>query len=105
MVEDKKEKKPSAGSYKKLGVLNEVLKNKIILVVDDDVRNISSLTKALEMFQVQVITAVDGKETLTQLKVNRQIDLVLMDMMMPEMDGYEAMKQIRKIQNTKVYPL
>jgi hypothetical protein len=79
-----------------LGALNEVLAAKKILVVDDDVRNIFSLTKALEMHDMNVITAVDGKEALKQLDENPDTSVVLMDIMMPEMDGYEAMQQIRK---------
>ncbi|HET7897497.1 MAG TPA: response regulator, partial [Flavisolibacter sp.] len=59
-------------------------------------RNIFSLTKALEIHGVNVIAAMDGKEALKKLEENENIDAVLMDIMMPEMDGYEAMQQIRK---------
>jgi CheY-like chemotaxis protein len=68
------------------------------LIVDDDVRNIFSLSKALETYKINVITAVDGKEALQRMHENSEIDLVLLDMMMPEMDGYETAKRIR--QNT-----
>ena len=67
-----------------------------MLIADDDVRNIFSLTKALENFKMQVTSAIDGKEALKQLKENPDIDIVLMDMMMPEMDGYETIKRIRE---------
>ncbi len=79
-----------------LGALTDVLKGKKVLVADDDVRNIFSMTKALEKFQVQVIAAMDGKEALEVLASGEPIDIVLMDMMMPEMDGYETIKNIRR---------
>jgi CheY-like chemotaxis protein len=81
---------------KVLGSLTEVLSGKKILITDDDVRNIFSLTKALEKYKVDVVLAMDGKQALERLKENPDIDVVLMDMMMPEMDGYETIKQIRK---------
>jgi len=79
-----------------LGALTDVLKGKKVLVADDDVRNIFSITKALEKFQVKVIPAMDGKEALEVLTSGEPIDIVLMDMMMPEMDGYETIKNIRQ---------
>ena len=82
-------------TYQQLGALDEVLRNKKILITDDDVRNIFSLTKALEKHQMNVFTAIDGKEALRTLEENPDIDVVLMDIMMPEMDGYETMKRIR----------
>ncbi|EEI93146.1 response regulator receiver domain protein [Sphingobacterium spiritivorum ATCC 33300] len=80
----------------KLGSLNEVLSNKKVLIADDDVRNIFSLSKALEKYQMKVISAIDGKEAIQQLKNNPDISIVLMDMMMPEMDGYETIRLIRQ---------
>lgn len=89
-------KKDGAGQKaKKLGRLSDVLKGKTVLVVDDDVRNIFSLTKSLEGHGVNVVSAVDGKDALVQLKEVANVDLVLMDMMMPEMDGYESTRHIR----------
>ncbi len=72
------------------------LKDKRILVVDDDMRNIYALSTVLENEGVEVLTAADGKESLEVLTNNNGIDLVLMDIMMLEMDGYEAMKRIRQ---------
>jgi signal transduction histidine kinase/DNA-binding response OmpR family regulator/CHASE3 domain sensor protein len=83
--------------YKRMGDLEEVLKGKTILVVDDDVRNIFSLTKSLEKYDMKVVSAIDGKEALNQLEANNNVNLVLMDMMMPEMDGYESTRRIRKM--------
>jgi signal transduction histidine kinase/DNA-binding response OmpR family regulator/CHASE3 domain sensor protein len=88
-----------------LGSLSEVLKNKKVLVADDDVRNIFSLTKALEKHQMKVIAAMDGKETLALLKENKDTHIVLMDMMMPEMDGYETIATIRQNPLWKKLPI
>lgn len=76
-------------------VANASLHQKKILLVDDDMRNVFALSAVLEANQMQVAIASDGKESLEQLKMHNDIDLVLMDIMMPEMDGYEAMKRIR----------
>ena len=88
-----------------LGGLYEVLNNKTVLIADDDVRNIFSLTKALEQHKMKVLAATDGKEALQVLKDNPDVDIVLMDMMMPEMDGYESTKEIRKINAFKHLPV
>ncbi len=79
----------------KLGSLNEVLKDKTVLVADDDVRNIFSLTKTLEQYQMNVVSTIDGKEALMQLEAHPETSIILMDMMMPEMDGYETIQRIR----------
>jgi signal transduction histidine kinase/DNA-binding response OmpR family regulator len=92
------EEKGAAASSKpsnNLGVLQEVLKDKTVLIADDDIRNIYSLTKALETYNMKVVSAVDGKDALKQLQENPEVDIVLMDMMMPEMDGYESTKRIK----------
>jgi len=64
-------------------------------VADDDVRNIFALTSVLEQKGAQVEVARNGREALEQLQLAGDIDLVLMDIMMPEMDGYEAIQKIR----------
>ncbi|HTM66263.1 MAG TPA: response regulator [Flavipsychrobacter sp.] len=89
----------------KLGTMNEVLKGKTVLVTDDDVRNIFSLTRALEASQMNVLSATDGKEALKVLEQHPEVDVVLMDIMMPEMDGYETMKQVRKKPQYKNLPV
>jgi CheY-like chemotaxis protein len=66
-----------------------------VLVVDDDLRNIFAVTSALEGYDVVVEHAENGKDGLEMLQTNRDIDAVLMDIMMPEMDGYEVMRRIR----------
>jgi CheY-like chemotaxis protein len=85
--------------------LNNVLKDKTVLVVDDDVRNIYSLTKALEVLQMKVVTAIDGNEALKALEANPQVDIVLLDMMMPNLDGYETAKKIRANADWKSLPV
>jgi CheY-like chemotaxis protein len=96
LVEEKNTGNESSRS-KNLGSLTEVLSGKKILITDDDVRNIFSLTKALEKYKVEVVLAIDGKQALTQIKDHPDIDVVLMDMMMPEMDGYDTIREIRKM--------
>jgi CheY-like chemotaxis protein len=67
-----------------------------VLLVDDDVRNIFALTSALEHKGAGVVIARNGREALDRLDAQPDLDLVLMDIMMPVMDGYEAMREIRK---------
>ncbi|QSW89405.1 response regulator [Flavobacterium endoglycinae] len=95
LVENKKEGKDKIDGHKKLNLLNNILFEKKVLIVDDDVRNIYSLTKALEVFKMNIITAFDGKEAIKVLNDNEDTDIVLLDMMMPNMDGYETAEKIR----------
>ncbi|MFK4291843.1 two-component system chemotaxis sensor kinase CheA [Bacillus sp. RC240] len=74
---------------------NNVFQEKTILIVDDDHRNIFALQNALEKQHANIITAQNGIECLEILKSNTNIDLILMDIMMPNMDGYETMEHIR----------
>ncbi|RYY62219.1 MAG: response regulator, partial [Chitinophagaceae bacterium] len=90
---------------RKLGTQDEVLREKTVLVADDDVRNIFAITKALESLQMKVIPAMDGREALSLLESNPAIDIVLMDMMMPELDGYEAITRIRRNSAWKRLPV
>jgi CheY-like chemotaxis protein len=91
--------------YKRAVELTEVLKGKTVLIADDDVRNIFSLTKSLENYGMHVISAIDGKEALKQLEQHKKVDIVLMDMMMPEMDGYESTHRIRENPKYKNLPV
>ncbi|MEI9944313.1 MAG: response regulator [Chitinophagaceae bacterium] len=90
---------------RKLHKTDEVLKNKKVLVVDDDIRNIYSLTNALEEEGMTCLTAENGKLALNALKENPGIEIVLMDVMMPEMDGYEATKEIRGMNKFNKLPI
>ena len=90
---------------RKLHKTDEILKHKKVLVVDDDIRNIYSLTNALEEEGVQCLTAENGKVALKVLKDNPSVDIILMDVMMPEMDGYEATKEIRAVSSYNKIPI
>ncbi|MEH7377872.1 ATP-binding protein [Neobacillus drentensis] len=81
------------------------LKNKKILIVDDDIRNVYALTIALEKYEMNIIIAENGREGIEVLKDNPDTDLILMDIMMPEMDGFEAMRQIRQITEFQAVPI
>jgi HAMP domain-containing protein/signal transduction histidine kinase/CheY-like chemotaxis protein len=67
-----------------------------VLIVDDDIRNIYSLTSVLESYGVSVVNAERGREGIRILDQNDDIDVALIDIMMPEMDGYQTMREIRK---------
>src|SRR5690606_3932539 len=89
LIEETKIVEGKTKSLASTGRFNEILEGKTVLVADDDVRNIFSLTKALEHHNMKVLSANDGKEALEVLEANKEdIDIILMDMMMPEMDGY-----------------
>ncbi len=101
--ENQKQERPSL--RKTLAGLSDVLKDKVVLIADDDVRNIFSLTKALEQHQMKILPAVDGKDALKVLVENPKVDVVLMDMMMPELDGYQTTQEIRKMPMYKQLPI
>ncbi|MCS3794781.1 response regulator [Niastella sp. OAS944] len=84
---------------------DEVLKKRKVLLVDDDMRNIYSLTNALEEEELVCLNAGNGIEALQKLEENTDIDIVLMDLMMPDMDGFETMQQIRKIDKYAKLPV
>ena len=90
---------------RKLHKTDEILQNKKVLVVDDDIRNVYSLTNALEEEGMKSIIAENGKAAIKALKDNPSIDIVLMDIMMPEMDGYDATKEIRSIKKFEKIPI
>jgi signal transduction histidine kinase len=82
-----------------------VLDGRKVLVVDDDVRNIFAITSALERHAARVCFAENGREGLEVLEQNPDIDVVLMDIMMPEMDGYEVMRCIRSTDRFRNLPI
>ncbi|MGZ3945804.1 MAG: response regulator, partial [Mucilaginibacter sp.] len=86
-------------------VNTDVLDGKKVLVVDDDVRNLFALTAVFERSKIEVITAESGREALEILNKDKNIDIVLMDIMMPEMDGYETIQIIRKEPRNKTLPI
>ena len=76
-----------------------------VLIVDDDVRNVYALTSALEDRGIEVLCATSGQEGIDLLKSHPETDLVLMDIMMPEMDGHEATRAIREIEAFRGLPI
>ena len=84
---------------------SEVLRGRKVLVVDDDARNIFALTSVLENHEVDVISATNGRQAIGFLKNTPEIAMVLMDIMMPEMDGYETMREIRSESQFRTLPI
>jgi HAMP domain-containing protein/signal transduction histidine kinase/DNA-binding response OmpR family regulator len=84
---------------------SEVLRQRKVLIVDDDARNIFALTSLLENQEMEVISTTNGRSAIEIIESTPDLDLVLMDIMMPEMDGYETMKQIRKIPEFRTLPI
>jgi CheY-like chemotaxis protein len=76
-----------------------------VLVVDDDIRNIFALTSVLEMHQMNILAAETGRQAIEMLEQRPDIDIVLMDVMMPEMDGLDTTRAIRGIQELKQVPI
>ena len=84
---------------------SNVLDGKTILVVDDDMRNVFAISSLLESNNIKVVVGKNGKDGIEKLNNNSNIDLILMDIMMPEMDGYEAMRKIRKEKKYQTLPI
>jgi len=84
---------------------SEVLRGRKVLVVDDDARNIFALTSVLENHDVDVISATNGRQAIDIINDTPELGMVLMDIMMPEMDGYETMREIRKDSRFRTLPI
>ncbi|HET9868934.1 MAG TPA: response regulator, partial [bacterium] len=82
-----------------------MLAGRKVLVVDDDIRNIFAMTSLLEHQQMQVLSAESGREAIEILQKTPGMDIVLMDIMMPEMDGYDTMKAIRRLEAFQSLPI
>jgi CheY-like chemotaxis protein len=82
-----------------------LLAGKKVLIVDDDSRNIMALRSLLERYKIVCIAAENGRAGIEMLVQNPDIDLVLMDVMMPEMDGYETTRAIRELDQFKTLPI
>jgi CheY-like chemotaxis protein/signal transduction histidine kinase/CHASE3 domain sensor protein len=95
----------STTKSKQTNTLEKALKDKTILITDDDMRNIFALSSALEAYELNILIANNGLEALEKIKDHPEINLVLMDIMMPEMDGYEAMRQIRAMKKHASLPI
>ncbi|HLH56961.1 MAG TPA: HAMP domain-containing protein [Verrucomicrobiae bacterium] len=82
-----------------------VLEGKKVLLVDDDIRNIFAMTSVLERFKMRVISAENGKDAIQLLMDQTDIDIVLMDIMLPTMDGYTTIRAIREIAEFRDLPI
>ena len=96
-----KRKKPAA----KPASGDDQLKGRKLLLVDDDLRNTFALSKALQKYEIDITIADNGELALEQLNNNPDMEIVLMDIMMPVMDGYEATKKIREQERFKNLPV
>jgi CheY-like chemotaxis protein len=83
----------------------EVLRHRKVLVVDDDIRNIFALTTVLENQEMDVVSATNGRQAIEIIQSTPELSVVLMDIMMPEMDGYETMREIRKDSRFRTLPI
>src|SRR5205085_9829429 len=84
---------------------DKVLSGKKVLIVDDDIRNIFALSTVLEEHQMVICSADNGRDAIRILQQQRDVDIVLMDIMMPEMDGMETMHEVRKIPELRNLPI
>jgi CheY-like chemotaxis protein/nitrogen-specific signal transduction histidine kinase len=96
---------PTRRILEQLHKTDPVLAGRKVLIVDDDVRNIFALTSVLERYEMQILYAENGKDGIEVLQNNPDINVILMDVMMPEMDGYETMRAIRKMRKFKTLPM
>jgi len=96
---------PKRQMLEQLHQTDPVLANRKILIVDDDLRNIFAVTSFLESYQMQVLFAENGRDGIERLETNPDINIVLMDIMMPEMDGYETTRAIRQQQQFRSLPI
>ncbi|MFM2069114.1 MAG: sensor hybrid histidine kinase, partial [Pseudomonadota bacterium] len=83
----------------------QAVSGRVVLLVDDDTRNVFALTSALEQYGVQTIQAYNGHEGLYKLDITPLIDIVLMDVMMPKLDGFSTMTLIRKVARYRDLPI
>ncbi|APV48351.1 hybrid sensor histidine kinase/response regulator [Betaproteobacteria bacterium GR16-43] len=93
------------GTLEEIYRSNRWLAGRKVLVVDDDMRNIFALSTVLEDYDMKILTADNGRDAIEIVKAESDIDVVLMDIMMPEMDGLETMREIRKLPACKDLPI
>ena len=91
--------------FERLHGSNEILRGRKVLVVDDDARNIFALTSLLENQEMDVVSATNGRNAINIIQNTSDLSIVLMDIMMPEMDGYETMREIRKAPELRTMPI
>jgi CheY-like chemotaxis protein len=93
------------GMLQRLHGSNEVLRSRKVLVVDDDARNIFALTSVLENQEMEVVSATNGRSAIDVVQSTPDLSMVLMDIMMPDMDGYETMRHIRNLPEHRALPI
>jgi signal transduction histidine kinase/HAMP domain-containing protein/DNA-binding response OmpR family regulator len=91
--------------FERLHGSNEILRGRKVLVVDDDVRNIFALTSLLENQEMDVLSAPNGRDAIGIIRNTSDVSIVLMDIMMPDMDGYETIREIRKAPEFRTIPI
>ncbi|MHB8865774.1 MAG: response regulator, partial [Pirellulaceae bacterium] len=84
---------------------NEALRGRKVLIVDDDARNIFALATLLENEEMEVLTAINGRQAIELVQANPDLHVALMDIMLPGMDGYEIMREIRKDPRFRTLPI
>jgi CheY-like chemotaxis protein len=96
---------PKRRTLEQLYETDQVLAGKKVLIVDDDIRNIFALTSTLEWREMVIVAAETGRDAIRILQAEPDIDIVLMDIMMPEMDGLDTMRVIRKLPQFNALPI
>jgi CheY-like chemotaxis protein len=96
---------PKRKMIERLHGSTEALHGRKVLVVDDDARNIFALTTVLESQDMEVLTATNGRQAIEIIQRTPDLGVVLMDIMMPDMDGYETMREIRKDASVRTLPI
>jgi CheY-like chemotaxis protein len=96
---------PKRRMLRKVCDADPVLDSRKVLIVDDDIRNIFALTSCLERYHMKVVYAESGKAALDLLKQTPDVDVILIDVMMPEMDGYETTREIRRADRCGSLPI
>ncbi|WP_240787153.1 HAMP domain-containing protein [Ramlibacter rhizophilus] len=96
---------PKQAMLERLHNSSEALRGRKVLVVDDDARNIFALTTVLENHDVEVLSATNGRQAIEIIQGTADLSMVLMDIMMPEMDGYETIREIRRHTQFRTLPI
>ncbi|HZW35192.1 MAG TPA: response regulator, partial [Isosphaeraceae bacterium] len=96
---------PKRRMLEQLHQTDQILAGKKVLIVDDDIRNIFALTSILEWRNMVIVSAETGRDAIKILQTQPDVDIVLMDIMMPEMDGLDTMRVIRKLPQFNTLPI